>query len=343
MRKEAEFYEKLEGKKVKCTLCPHNCVIEDEKAGFCGARQNKEGRLYTLIYGEISSIASDPIEKKPLYHFHPGSHVMSVGTLGCNMRCIHCQNWTISRAKSIDHIDSIDDKKTAFLAVDDLIKYAKLRNCTGIAYTYNEPSIWFEYAMEGLITAKKNNLYTVFVTNGYINPEALDKLGPYLDAYSVDLKGFNKEFYKKFSKIKNYEVILQNIISARKRWNMMVEITTNIVPTYNDSLKELENIACWIRDEVGEDTPWHVSRFNPCLELADMDPTPLETLRMAREIGIKAGLYYVYIGNIPGEAETTFCPNCKKSLIKRSGFSIGEINLKKNFCRYCDQEINIIL
>ena len=282
MIKEAEFFEKLENNKVKCILCPRNCTIEDEETGFCGARQNKEGSLYTLIYGEISSISADPIEKKPLYHFFPGSFVMSVGTIGCNMRCIHCQNWTISRAKEIDYIDNTEDKKTMFLNVEDLIKYAKLRNCKGIAYTYNEPSIWYEYALEGMKSAKKNNLYTVFVTNGYINPDALDKLGQYLDAYSVDLKGFNLDFYKKFCKINNYEIILENIISAKKKWDMMVEITTNIVPTYNDDPGELEKIATWIKNEVGEDTPWHVSKFNPCLELINMDSTPIETLKMAR-------------------------------------------------------------
>ena len=343
MKKEADFYEKLENNKVKCVLCPHNCVIIDGGVGFCMVRQNKEGRLYTLIYGEVSSVAADPIEKKPLYHFYPGTYAMSIGTLGCNMRCQGCQNWTISRAKLADLDKGKFDQNTEFVSVNDLVKYAKVRQCDGIAWTYNEPSIWFEYALEGVKAAKENDLYTVFVTNGYINHKALDQLGPYLDAYSVDLKGFNKEYYKKFSKIDHYEEILKNIVIARKKWDMMVEITTNVVPTFNDDPKELKKIASWIKDEVGPDTPWHISRFHPCLELVNLKSTPIKTLKMAREIGVEAGLHYVYIGNVPGEAETTYCPNCEKAVLERFGFNLGEINLDRNFCRFCGEEINIVV
>lgn len=290
--KEALFYKALEDNKVQCLLCPWNCLISDGKHGVCGVRQNQEGKLYSLIYGVVSSMALDPIEKKPLSHFHPGSQVLSVGTYGCNMKCGHCQNWHISH-KKFEH-DLVSD----YILPQELIEIARQQQAQGIAWTYNEPTIWFEYALEGAKLAKKAGLYTVFVTNGYINPEPLDMIGPYLDAYRVDVKGFNKELYKKLCKTKDFEPVLLAAQRAKNKWNMHVEIVTNIIPTLNDDDAQLKSIAKWMVEKLGNDTVWHVTRFFPCLEYSHLYPTPIETLKRAQQIGITAGLKHVYLGNV---------------------------------------------
>ncbi|MFC1511307.1 AmmeMemoRadiSam system radical SAM enzyme [Candidatus Margulisiibacteriota bacterium] len=289
--KEALFYEKLSDSKVRCTLCPWDCKIAPGKAGICGVRQNIDGKLYSLIYGKVSSVAVDPIEKKPLYRFHPGTRVLSLGTYGCNMKCGHCQNWNIAHKSS---------GPSDFILPEKLVDLAKENNCPGIAWTYNEPTIWFEYALEGAKLAKAAGLYTVFVTNGYINPEPLDMIGPYLDAYSVDIKGFTNEFYQKLAKVKSFQPVLEATIRAKKKWKMHVEVTTLVIPTLNDDEAQLKSIADWIVENLGPDTPWHVSRFMPYLEYKHLPPTPVETLEKAKAIGIGAGLKFVYIGNVPG-------------------------------------------
>ncbi|MBI5700719.1 AmmeMemoRadiSam system radical SAM enzyme [Candidatus Saganbacteria bacterium] len=291
--KEALFYRQIENNMVHCSLCPWECKIAPDQVGFCGVRQNLGDKLFSLIYNVVSSIALDPIEKKPLYHFHPGTKVLSVGTFGCNMRCGHCQNWQIS------HVNLKKDKVTIEeITPEKLISLAKEYNSQGIAWTYNEPTIWFEYCLEGAKLAKKNNLYTVWVTNGYINIEPLDMIGPYLDAYRVDIKGFNNNFYGKLAKIRDFEPILKATIHAKKVLKMHVEIITNIIPTMNDGDKQLNGIANWIKTELGEDIPWHVTRFFPYLEYAHLYPTPIETLERAKQIGIDAGLKFVHIGNV---------------------------------------------
>ncbi|MFH1826408.1 MAG: AmmeMemoRadiSam system radical SAM enzyme [bacterium] len=289
--KEALFYEKLEANKVKCRLCPWDCIIVSGKVGVCGVRRNIDGQLTAENYAQVSSIAIDPIEKKPLYHFHPGSAVLSLGCYGCNLHCGHCQNWQIAHKHS---------GPTEYIPPEKLVELAKENNCQGIAWTYNEPTIWFEYALKGAKLAKKAGLYTVFVTNGYINPEPLDMIGPYLDAYSVDIKGFSDQIYKKLAKINGFKPILEATVRAKKKWNMHVEVTTLVIPTINDDEAQLKNIAKWIVEELGPETPWHVSRFHPCLDYQHLPPTPVETLKMAKEIGLKAGLKYVHIGNVAG-------------------------------------------
>jgi len=289
---EALFYEPIGDKKVHCFLCPHDCKIIPEKFGVCGVRQNINGKLFTHIYGKVSSIANDPIEKKPLYHFHPGTMVMSVGTIGCNMKCGHCQNWTIS------HITAKDSISLQTISPKELVQIAIQNKSAGIAWTYNEPTIWFEYCLDGAKLAKKRGLYTVWVTNGYINIPPLDMIGPYLDAYRVDIKAFNNDVYRKLCKIPDFKPVLESAVRAKKKWNMHVEIVTNIIPTINDDDKQLKHIAGWISNSLGPETPWHVTRFFPYLDYKHLPPTPIETLKRAKEIGLAAGLKNIHIGNV---------------------------------------------
>lgn len=337
--KEAMFYKKLKDSKVQCTLCPWNCKIAPGKVGTCGVRQNRDGKLYSLIYGVVSSIAADPIEKKPLYHFHPGTKCLSVGTFGCNMRCGHCQNWQIA------HVKLGEGKRTPgseYISPEQLVELAKESNSQGIAWTYNEPIIWFEYAYEGAKLAKKAGLYTVWVTNGYVNTEVLDTIGPYLDAFRVDVKGFTSDFYFKLTKIKDFKPILDAAERAKKKWKMHIEIITLVIPTMNDDDAQLKGIADWIVKNLGPETPWHVTRFVPYLEYSHLSPTPTETLEKARQIGLDAGLQFVYIGNVPGhQGENTYCPKCKKLLIERVGYQTEIKHVAAGKCELCGADLNI--
>lgn len=345
---KAQFYKKLEHGKIKCELCPHNCLILPDKAGICGVRANRGGELESLIYGKVSSACVDPIEKKPLFHFYPGSKVFSMGTLGCNMSCGHCQNWNISHVVLVesakkDKIYTImQENPTQFMSPEQAVQLAIENECQGIAWTYNEPTIWFEYTYDCAKIAKSKGLYTVYVTNGFINKEPLDTIGPYLDAFRVDIKGFSDEFYRKLAKIPYFKPILEAAEHAKKKWNMHVEIVTNIIPTMNDDEETLKNIANWIKDKLGDDTPWHVTRFMPELDYKNLNATPVETLEHAQEIGFDAGLKYVYIGNVPGHpGENTYCPNCHSQIIKREGYDIELYYIENKKCKFCGYEINV--
>ncbi|NQT29647.1 MAG: AmmeMemoRadiSam system radical SAM enzyme [Candidatus Saganbacteria bacterium] len=338
-RFEAMFYNKLASDKVECVLCPLKCKIAKGQAGICGARKNIDGKLYSLIYDKVSSVAADPIEKKPLFHFHPGSRVLSVGTYGCNMRCGHCQNWQIAHV----NMAALDKEPMAEkISPHKLITLAKEANCQGIAWTYNEPTIWFEYAFEGAKLASAAGLYTVFVTNGYINQEPLDTIAPYLDAYCLDLKGFSDEAYYKLCKIRDFKPVLAAGERAKNKWNMHVEIVTLVVPTINDDETQLKGIAEWIREKLGPETPWHLTRSIPYLEFAHLPPTPVSTLEKARQIGLDAGLKFVYIGKVIGHAgENTYCPKCQKLLIERMGYQTEVKGLVSGKCGACGADINI--
>ena len=349
-KREAMFYEKINGCNVRCGLCPRRCQIGDGKTGYCGVRKNENGILYTLIYGKVSSINLDPIEKKPLFHFHPGSKVLSVGTLGCNMRCIHCQNWEIAHIVMVKDFSRdrlfnlLTEDRTELISPEKLMELADESGAEGIAWTYNEPTIWFEYTLDTAKLAKAKGLYTAYVTNGYITTEALDAIGPYLDAFRVDVKGFNKEFYQKLARVPNYETILEATKRAKEKWNMHVEIITLVIPGWNDDEKQLKDIASWIRNDLGEETPWHVTRFVPHLELKELHVTPVETLERARQIGLDSGLKYVYIGNVPGhKGENTYCPNCKHLLIERVGYETEIKGLKEYKCDFCGERIPLII
>lgn len=326
-----------EGERVRCSLCPWRCLIGRGKRGVCGVRLNDGGTLYSLIYGKVSSIAVDPIEKKPLFHFYPGSKVFSLGTFGCNMRCRHCQNWEISHASP-----EVGDGRLSELPPAAAVKLAQEYGCQGIAWTYNEPTIWFEYTLDSARLAREAGLYTVYVTNGYITRDALDLIGPYLEAFRVDVKGFTKEFYRYLAKIPDFRPVLEAAVYAKNRWNMHVEVVTNVIPTLNDDEPQLRALADWIVSDLGPETPWHVTRFIPQFELADLPPTPVATLEKAREIGERAGLRFVYIGNVPGhESENTFCPQCGQTVIERAGFSLKSHDLDNGRHGFCGTDLGI--
>ena len=333
--KEALFYDALENKKVRCNVCQKRCIIAHEKRGHCLTRLNRDGKLYTLIYGQVASYAVSPIEKKPLYHFYPGSEWLSLGTLGCNFRCPGCQNWEIAH----DQI-ALNHRRTETITPEQSIALAKNYDCRGISWTYNEPTVWFEYTLDGAILAKKSNLLTNYVTNGCITPEALDTIAPYLDAFRVDIKGFSKKLYSKMCHVSEFKGILEVTKRAKKKWGMWVEIVTNLTPGYNDDQKQLRGIASWIKDELGEETPWHITRFIPHLELSDVPATSVSALERAREIGFEQGLLYVYLGNVFGHpAENTYCHRCKRALIERKGLYITDNRIEQGKCSFCGMEI----
>ncbi len=287
MRKEAILYVKLAGNKVRCGVCNHRCVISDGKKGICGVRKNEKGKLYSLVYGKAIAENIDPIEKKPLYHFLPGTKTLSIATVGCNFRCLHCQNADISQADFISGKD-LPPKKV----IEDTIK----TNCPSISYTYTEPTIFVEYALDTMRLARKKNLKNIWVSNGYMTKETLALIAPYLDAINVDLKAFTEEFYQEVCSAK-LKPVLENLKDIKKR-GIWLEVTTLIIPGKNDSPKELKNIAKFIKKELGPETPWHVSRFFPTYKLTNVPPTDVDKIYEAVEIGKKAGLKYVYGGNI---------------------------------------------
>jgi pyruvate formate lyase activating enzyme len=333
---EAVLYEKLPNARVRCHICQWRCRINPDKFGVCGMYQNKGGTLFNLNYARVSSIAADPIEKKPLFHFNPGTLCFSLGTLGCNFHCKHCQNWEISTADSNSLLKGCRE-----LPPQAAIELAKQYRCQGISWTYNEPTIWFEYTLDSAKLAKENNLYTVYVTNGYATPEALDTIGPYLDAWRVDVKGFSDDFYRRLAKIPSWREILEVTKRAKNRWNMHIEVVTNIIPTMNDDVQQLEGIAKWIRDELGELTPWHVTRFHPQHQMMHLPPTPIATIENAYEIGRKAGLKFVYAGNVPGhQSESTRCYACGRLNVKRFGYQTEVDGLEGSRCRFCGAELN---
>ena len=332
--REAMFYEKLDDKMVKCNLCSHRCSrIADSKRGICGVRENRDGKLYSLVYGRVAARSVDPIEKKPLFNFLPGSRSYSIATVGCNFRCTNCQNYDISQLPKERGIIVGQD-----VSPEEIVSAAKRNNCESIAYTYSEPTIFFEYAYDIAKHAKKEGIKNVFVTNGYITPEALREISPYLDAANIDLKSFSDDFYRKNCGAR-LEPVLDSI-RLYKSLGIWTEITTLIIPSLNDSEEELHKIAEFIK-EVGEETPWHITQFHPIYKLIDLPRTPVTILRRAREIGLEAGLRYVYEGNVPGEnGENTYCYNCGKLLIRRFGYQILENKIKNSACTYCGAKID---
>jgi pyruvate formate lyase activating enzyme len=334
--KEAMLQEKLPESRVRCNTCQWRCKIAQGKFGACGMYQNLEGTLYNLNYSMVSSAAADPIEKKPLFHFFPSTLAFSLGTLGCNFHCKHCQNWQISSADSSGIADGCRD-----LSPQKAIELAQQHRCGGIAWTYNEPTIWFEYTFDSARLCRDNGLYTVYVTNGYATPDALDTIGPYLDAWRVDIKGFSDRFYKSLAGVPNWRAILETTTRAQKKWNMHVEVVTNIIPTMNDDDEQLEGIARWISEELGELTPWHVTRFYPQHQLTHLPPTPLDTLEHACDIGKKAGLKFIYTGNVPGhQSESTVCYSCGRVSVQRHRYDTTPAGLEGSRCSYCGAELN---
>ena len=335
MKKEARFWESMSDGKVQCNLCPHNCKINIGKRGICRVRKNEDGKLYSLIYGSCSSIADDPIEKKPLYHFYPGSIVLSLGSVGCTLRCDHCQNYGISRAAP-------EDMFLNELLPEKAVELAKQHRCKGIAWTYNEPTIWHEYTYDSAKLAKKAGLYTVYVTNGYINKEPLGEIAPYLDAMNIDVKAFHNDFYKKICKA-SLEPVLKTCETA-KSLDIHIEVTYLVIPGMNDSLDEIRKFCNWVIKKLGRETPVHFSRFHPDYKMIDVPPTPFDTLSKAYNIAKNEGVLYPYLGNVPpGEYENTICPKCNSKIIKRYGFTSQINGLENGKCKKCGTEIPLCI
>jgi len=337
--KEAMLYEKLENERVRCHLCAHRCLIAEGKRGICQVRENRKGTLYSLVYGMAISQAVDPVEKKPLFHFYPGTTAFSVATVGCNFRCDFCQNWEISQMPR-DEGRIIGNK----VSPEALVANAKRFGSRSIAYTYTEPTVFFEYTYETAKLAHKVGIANVYVTNGYMTPEMLETFyqgdgeGPLLDAANVDLKGPD-EFYRRYCGARQ-EPVLESL-KLMKKQGVWVEVTTLVIPTLNDSEEVLRDIARFIVQELGPETPWHVSRFHPHYRMRDKPPTPPATLHRAREIGLEEGLRYVYEGNVPGsKGEHTYCYNCGKRIIGRFGFSILEYHIEDGKCSFCGAPVD---
>jgi len=345
---EAILYKKLSNNKVQCTACKQNCIILPDNTGICDIRQNKDGKLYLLVYGKAASFNIDPIEKKPLYHFLPKTEIFSLGTVGCDFSCGFCQNWDISQITKDLKNRLLREKKTADIDVEiskfgyelppeKIVEICMEKNIPGIAYTYNEPSIFFEYAYDTAKLAGKKGIKNVFVTNGYETEEALKLLKPYLDGMNIDLKSFNDEFYKKICKARLQPVL--DTIKLAYKLGIWIEITTLIIPGKNDSDEELKKIADFISN-IGKNIPWHVTAFHPDYKMTDVPSTSYTVLDKAHTIGKKAGLNYIYVGNILDDKHSnTYCPRCNTLLIKRSGFFASIENFENGICKKCNEKI----
>ncbi len=335
MEKESRFYEPLGDKTVRCIICPRMCVIKPGGRGFCNTKMNRDGRLVALTYGQLSAIAVDPIEKKPLAHFHPGSLAFSISGVGCSFTCPWCQNWHLSTAKP-------GELPTRYVAPGEVVAMARRQDCTSIAYTYNEPLINLDYVEDVARLAHKRGMKNVLVTNGYISKPALSRVVDVIDAANVDWKAFNEEFYRRYC-----SADLQSVLDATvemKRRGVHVEVTFLIIPETNDSEEETRRMARYLVDELGPDTPLHLSRFFPHYKFTHVPPTPVQTLVNARRIAMEEGARYVYVGNLPlTEYEHTFCPACGKAVIERSGYTITGWHLDgENNCEYCGEPIPIV-
>ncbi|MDD2752023.1 MAG: AmmeMemoRadiSam system radical SAM enzyme [Candidatus Omnitrophica bacterium] len=330
--KEALFYDKLNRKEVQCKLCPRQCVVSEGKRGYCGIRENQGGRLYTLSYGKLVSLNDlDPIEKKPLFHFLPNTLTFSVATAGCNLKCKFCQNWEISQRlpEEVDY---------TYITPEELVKEVKASGRPSIAYTYTEPTIFYEYILETAKLAKAQGIKNVMHSNGYINEEPLRQLCKYLDAVNIDLKGFNDDYYARLSE-GTLDPVLRSL-KILKQAKVHLEITNLVLSGFNDDQATIKKMCLWIKDNLGAETPLHFSRFYPMYKMVSLNPTPVEVLENARRIALESGLKYVYIGNIAGNpAENTFCPKCKKIVIARSGYMVSEINLVDGKCKFCGERI----
>ena len=317
--KEAYFYQKLDNAVVQCQLCPRRCVIPPSKRGFCRVRENRNGTLFSLVYARPCSIHIDPVEKKPLFHFLPASSVFSIATVGCNLRCLFCQNWQISQARP-------EEINYTYLEPQELVERLRETRSPVIAYTYSEPVIFYEYMLDVAKLAKSQGIRNTMHSNGYINEEPLRKLSKYLDAANIDLKGFSQKYYSEMT-MGDLDSVLKSL-KILKEEGVWIEITNLILPGLNDDPQTITKMCLWIKDNLGDAVPIHFSRFWPMYKMLSLNPTPTTTLERAKRIAQDCGLKYVYIGNVPGHTgENTYCPSCGKIIIKRSGYSILEVNL----------------
>jgi pyruvate formate lyase activating enzyme len=352
---EARHYRKL-GPNVQCKLCPNDCLLEPEDRGRCRNRVNKDGKMYTLAYANPCSLNEDPVEKKPLFHFLPGSWTFSLATSGCGFRCLNCQNWDISQRKPEETKDprgpELRLRPVTFGAIrqagakdrmsmfpNDAVDLAQQRGCKSLAYTYSEPAVWYEYMYDTAKLAKARGVKNIWVTCGYINPQPLEELCEVIDAANVDLKGFDDSIYRKLNSGKLQPIL--DTLKTLKAHGVWFEITNLVVPTYTDDLGMIKKMCDWLVDNIGPDYPIHFSRFHPNHLLTDLPGTPIETLIKARDIAKQAGLRYPYIGNVRGvkDSETTFCPKCGKTVVERKGYRVQQVNIEKGACKSCDTPI----
>jgi pyruvate formate lyase activating enzyme len=328
---EAQFYEKLPYKKTRCKLCPRECVIDDRERGYCGVRENRGGTYYTLVHSRVCAAHVDPMEKKPLFHFHPGTLAFSIATAGCNVNCKMCQNWEISQSRP-------EQVRNTYLPPKDLASLAQVNRCPTIAYTYSEPVVYYEYVRDAAEAARSAGIKSVVITGGFIQQEPLKKLCSSVDAIKVDLKAYSEKFYKE---VVNGELkpVLDSLVTIRKL-GMWCEIVYLVVPTLNDTDTEFRGLTQWVKANLGADVPLHFTRFYPQYLLKNLAPTPIETLDRAKAIGDAEGLHFVYVGNVPGHpAESTYCPKCRRVVIARNGLAIEAMHLHKGKCEYCQTVI----
>jgi len=330
--KEAYLYEKQEERKVRCHLCNHRCLIKDGLRGICGVRENRGGTLFSLVYGQVIARHVDPIEKKPLFHFLPGTSSYSIATAGCNFKCLFCQNADISQMPK-DRNQILGEEMTPEIVLEEALRS---RSST-ISYTYTEPTIFFEFALDIARPAASRGLRNIFVSNGYMTEECLKEISPNLHGANVDLKGFSEKYYKELCGAKLKPVL--KTLELMKKMNVWVEVTTLLVPGLNDSKEELQQLAKFLVN-LDPDIPWHISRFHPTYRLTNVRATPPESIRKAKDIGYEAGLKYVYTGNLPGDdGEKTFCHQCKELLIDRYGFYVRKNVIANSRCPKCSAEI----
>ena len=332
MIREALLYEKLTDSRVQCALCAHRCKINSGRRGLCGVRENKDGVLYSLVFGTLIAEHVDPIEKKPFFHVYPASRSYSIATVGCNFNCDFCQNHEISQMPRSTLMIMGEDTAPAVI-----VERSQKSSCKTISYTYTEPTVYLETALETAKIACLKGLKNLFVTNGFMTAEAIEIMAPYLAAANVDLKSFRNEFYKKKCGAA-LQPVLDSLIKMKKL-GIWIEITTLLIPGLNDSPEELKDIAAFI-SSLGSETPWHISRFHPQFRMLQVPSTPIASLHLARRIGKEAGLKYVYSGNVPGdEGENTYCSNCEKILINRNGYSIIDNLLSEDACPHCGKKL----
>lgn len=329
--KLSPWYTELDRKEIQCELCPRHCRVPKGARGFCGVRENRNGKYYSLVYGNLAALHLDPIEKKPFFHVLPATNSLSIATVGCNFHCKFCQNWELSQAYP-EEVFSYD------ISPETVVVKAKEMKAHSVAYTYVEPTVFYEYTLDTALLVRKAGLLNVMHSNGFINRAPLEKLCRVLDAANIDLKGFSEAFYQKLCS--GYLSPVLETLKTLKREKVHLEITNLVIPTKNDNMSEIREMCMWVKNELGTDTPIHFSRFYPLYKLKSLPPTPVSTLEKARSVALGCGLEYVYIGNVPGhEGENTFCPKCKKLLIRRAGYMIVELNIKGGKCGYCNKPI----
>ena len=328
---EARFYEKLPYRKTKCKLCPRECVIDDQERGYCGVRENRGGTYYSLVHSRVCSANRDPIEKKPLFHFAPGTMAFSVATAGCNVNCKMCQNWEISQSRP-------EQVQATYMPPRTLASLAQQYRCPSIAYTYNEPTVFIEYVLDAAAAGRAAGVKSVVISGGYIQRDPLIELCKRVDAIKIDLKGYSEKFYKE---VVNGELkpVLDTLATIRKQgvWN---EIVYLVIPTLNDSDDQFKGLARWVKTELGPDVPVHFTQFHPEYLLKNLPVTPVPTLERAKAICDAEGLRYIYVGNVPGHpAESTYCPKCRRVVVERMGFSIRGFHLDGGKCHFCQTTI----